>query len=99
MADEATSFTAEVTRLECNSGVTGEVNDPRVEESEQTVTITFTVSPSKAGGADCQSNDAVPYEVQLSNPLRGRTLVDGACASTEAGETTFCAPDGTRSFT
>ena len=99
VADDATSFTAEVTRLDCNSGVTGEVNDPRVEESEETITITFTVSPSKAGAADCQGNDAVAYEVRLSAPLGRRTLVDGACASTEAGETTFCAPDGTRSFT
>ena len=97
MADDATSFTAEVTRLDCNSGVTGQVNDPRVEESEETITIT--VSPSKAGAADCQGNDAVAHEVRLSAPLGGRTLVDGACASTEAGETTFCAPDGTRSFT
>lgn len=99
LEDDMASFTAEVTRLDCNSGVTGEVNDPRVEESEETIIITFTVSPSKAGAADCQGNDAVAYEVQLSAPLGGRALVDGACASTEAGDSTACTPEGTRSST
>ena len=99
LEDDTASFTALVTRLDCNSGVTGKVNDPRIEESDATITITFTVRPSKAGAGDCQGNDAVPHEVQLSSPLGGRTLVDGACASAEAGETAECTPDGTRSST
>ena len=96
--DATTSFTALVTRLGCNSGKTGEVNEPRVDEGEDEVTITFSVSPVE-GDADCQGNDAVPYEVQLSEPLGGRTLLDGACTSAEAGDTAPCLRDTTRSPT
>ncbi|MEJ5868498.1 hypothetical protein WDV85_12205 [Pseudokineococcus sp. 5B2Z-1] len=93
----AASFTALVTRLGCNSGVTGEVDPPRIEETDDVVTITFTVTPGPPEAADCPSNDAVPYEVELGSPLRGRLLVDGACETTEASTTTGCDPDGTRS--
>ncbi|MEJ5868015.1 hypothetical protein WDV85_09720 [Pseudokineococcus sp. 5B2Z-1] len=91
------SFTALVARLGCNSGVTGEVNPPHIEETDDVVTITFTVSPGPPEAADCPSHDAVPYEVELSSPLEGRLLVDGACETTEARTTTDCDPDGTRS--
>ncbi|WP_369054907.1 hypothetical protein [Kineococcus terrestris] len=98
LQDDATTFTALVTRLGCNNGVTGQVNDPLVEESDDTVTITFTVSPGASREAvTCQGNEEVSYDVQLPAPLAGRILVDGACASTEAGQTVMCEPDGTRS--
>jgi len=43
---DTTSFTALVTRLGCNSGVTGDVNDPDIELTDAEVVLTFTVSPA-----------------------------------------------------
>ncbi|MGB3829325.1 MAG: hypothetical protein WA962_11170, partial [Ornithinimicrobium sp.] len=40
-----TTFTAMVTRLGCNSGVTGNSNDPAIESTDEEIVITFTVSP------------------------------------------------------
>ena len=93
---DTTTFTALVTRLDCSSGVTGDVNDPDIELADDHVVITFTVSPSEAAVADCQGNDQVPYDVEIPEPLGSRELVDGACTSTEANSTVFCRPDGVR---
>ncbi len=93
---DTNTFTALVTRLECNSGVTGDVNDPDIERTDDRVVITFTVRPKEAAAADCQGNDQVPYEVEIPEPLGNRELVDGACTSTEANSTIFCQPDGVR---
>lgn len=62
LEDDTASFTALVTRRGCNSGVTGEVNAPRVEETDDAVTITFTVSPGARGRGLPQ---------QRCDPLRG----------------------------
>ena len=74
---DSVTFTALVTRDDCNSGVTGDVNDPVIELSDQKVVITFTVSPGEASEATCQGNDHVPYEVVLPEMLGNRELVDG----------------------
>jgi len=70
--------------------VTGEVLPPGLVETEDAVTVTFTVEPQAPGSARCPGNDWVPYEVQLDQPLGERVLIDGACASEEAGGTSFC---------
>jgi hypothetical protein len=93
---ETTTFTALVTRLDCNSGVTGEVNDAEVEFTDTEVVITFTVSPRTPGDGDCQGNDPVRHEVDLPQALGDRALVDGQCASAEAEDTEPCRPDGVR---
>ena len=71
---EDSTFTALVSRLGCNSGVTGEVLRPGVRFSETRVVVTFTVTADRDGG-DCPSNDQVPFEVQLGQPLGERTLL------------------------
>jgi len=93
----STRFVARVTRLECNSGVTGEVLPPAVLVTDTEVVVTFAVEPREAGNADCQGNDQVPYDVLLDEPLIGRTLVDGQCLpGAEAATTSSCADGGTR---
>jgi hypothetical protein len=93
----STRFVALVTRLECNSGVTGEVVPPGVRVTDTEVVVTFAVEPRGAGDADCQGNDQVAYEVLLDEPLGGRTLVDGQCTpGAEAATTSFCRQGGTR---
>lgn len=93
----STMFTALVSRVDCNSGVTGHVLAPEIHLSESRVVVTFSVAPSPPGGGRCQSNDQVPYQVQLSEPLEGRPLVDGRCLNDAEGEyASFCSPDATR---
>lgn len=93
----STTFTALVSRLSCNSGVTGEVLAPDIQFSESTVAVTFSVAPAGPGGGDCQGNEEVAYEVALGEPLLDRNLVDGQCLpGGEAVNTSACAPDPTR---
>jgi hypothetical protein len=80
---DATRFTALVSRVACNSGETGEVLTPRIEERHDRVVVTFTVAPQLAGGSyDCQSNTPVRVEVQLAEPVGNRPIEDGACRTT-----------------
>lgn len=87
------TFTAQVSRLGCNSGVTGKVQRPGVVFTDTEVVVAFTVEPDPDGG-NCPTNDRVPYEVQLGQPIGDRVLVDGACSSGgEAATTSYCDED------
>ncbi len=97
LSTSTTRFKALVTRLECNSGVTGKVLRPTVKASESTVVVTFAVSRDEDRAGDCQSNEWVPYQVNLGEPLGDRALVDGECLpGGEASTTTLCRRDGIR---
>lgn len=72
-----TTFTALVERLGCNSGVTGEGDDPAIEVTDDQVVVTFTVSPGEPSSATCPSNAQVAAEVELPEALGDRDLVDG----------------------
>jgi hypothetical protein len=87
-------FTAMVRRLGCNNGVTGTVQAPDVELRDDSVVVTFGVTPEHKT-ENCLGNDGVPYEVSLPEPLRHRSLVDGQCKS-EASGTSFCRQGGIR---
>lgn len=87
---DSTTVTALVTRLGCNSGVTGDVNTPEVAVTVAEIVITFTVSPMQSGVASCPGNDQVEYLIELPEPLGARQLIDGACTATEAAATVFC---------
>lgn len=94
---ETTRLSVLVSRVGCNSGVTGEVQEPDVRMDADDVEITFLVRPGEPSAADCQGNVEVPYEVVLPEPLGDRRLVDGQCASGgDAGGTLWCDPDGVR---
>ena len=98
--DDATSasrsFTAQVTRLSCNGGVTGAVLPPTVEKLDTRIVVTFTVEHSPRGGT-CQGNDRVPVVVDLGEAIGDRQLVDGACGSgSAAATTTFCVDSSVR---
>lgn len=95
--ESSTTFTALVSRLGCNGGVTGQVLDPVVESDATQVVVRFAVAPKEPGAANCQGNDLVPVEVDLGEPLGDRSLVDGECLpGGEAPGTAFCDPDGVR---
>lgn len=89
----SSTFTAVVSRLGCNSGVTGTVLRPGVQITDTEVVVTFTVESDPDGGR-CPSNDRVPYEVDLGQALGDRTLVDGSCIGGEAATTSFCSANG-----
>ena len=93
----STNFTARVSRLECNSGVTGAVLAPDVQIAGSEVVVTFQVEPQNPNGANCQGNNWVPYQVELGEPIGNRPLIDGQCLpGREAERTSFCRPDGRR---
>jgi hypothetical protein len=93
----STRFTALVSRLGCNSGVTGHVLAPEIHLTRSEVVVTFAVAPKQSDAGTCPSNDEVAYEVVLGEPLQGRALVDGQCRpGGEAATTSFCDPESTR---
>ena len=98
MTPESTTFTALVSRMACNSGVTGNVLAPAIDAGPAEIVITFRVGPDeRPGAATCQSNDEVPVEVELREPLGQRSLVDGECSQNDGAKTTgFCLPNATR---
>lgn len=77
--NSSSTFIAIVTRLACNGGVTGKVAKPVVQLAKSQIVVTFHVTPKNDGIETCQSNDFVPYKVDLGEPLNGRTLKDGQC--------------------
>lgn len=85
-----TTFEILVSRVECNSGITGTVNEPSVEFGDEEVVITVRVSPGSPQAATCQGNDEVPYTLRLAQPIGDRVLIDGGCRGGEAAETVFC---------
>lgn len=93
----STTFTALVSRLGCNNGITGRVQTPEIVSTESEVVITFTVAAKGLGAANCLGNQEVAYEVDLGEPLLERALIDGQCLpGGEAVTTSFCVPDSTR---
>ena len=96
LGPESTTFTALVTRLECASGVTGEVLAPDLDYNDDEIVVTFTVADNGGGDADCPGNDEVPREVELKDPLGDRRLIDAQCESGNASITSFCTPSGIR---
>ncbi|MGG5259828.1 hypothetical protein [Phycicoccus avicenniae] len=86
-----------VTRVGCNSGVTGTAEEPTVDVGADRVVVTFVVTPEEPGSADCQGNPEVPFTLLLPEPLGARALVDGQCLGDgEAAGTSFCADGGLR---
>jgi hypothetical protein len=93
----STTFTALVSRLGCNNGVTGQVLAPEIHASDSEVVVTFSVAAKQPGPATCPGNDQVSYEVDLGERLQGRALIDGQCLPGEdAATTAWCSPDATR---
>ena len=92
----ATTLHVLVTRLDCHSGVTGEVLQPVVRQTKRAVVITFNVAHDDEGGfVSCIGNDQVPYTVHLKEPLEDRSLIDGVCLQGGAGVGTAPCADGT----
>ena len=86
-----------VTRVGCNSGVTGNVEEPEIEVNSDRVIVTFVVTPGEPGSADCQGNPVVPFRLTLPEPLGSRALADGQCLTNDdVASTAFCADGGLR---
>jgi hypothetical protein len=91
-----TAFTAIVTRTGCSSGEQGEPETPEIEYTETEVRIAFRISPHIDNGT-CEGTPGVPYEIELSEPLGNRSLVDSEChPGSTAWATAFCLEEGVR---
>lgn len=86
----STSIDVGVSRLECASGVTGEVLAPRVTVEDNRIVVTTPVAYTGDDTATWLENDVVPLTVELGEPIGSRSLVDGACLTTDAADTSFC---------
>lgn len=96
LTGETTRFTAVVSRVGCSSGVQGEPQAPEISYTESEVQITFRISPRIDNGT-CRGTAGVPFEVELSEPLGDRSLVDGECRpGSAAWATAFCLEEGVR---
>lgn len=93
---QTTSFIADVSRVGCNSGETGSVNDPDITVEDARIVIAFTVSPGEPRSANCQGNPPVAYEVKLPEPIGDRELVDPACIGTSISDGDACTDSGIR---
>jgi hypothetical protein len=71
------SFLAAVTRITCNTGVTGRVFPPAITYTEVQIVVTFEVDATHT--FDCPGNRRVLYRVKLSEPIGSRRLFDGSC--------------------
>ncbi|MEV7646836.1 hypothetical protein [Arthrobacter sp. NPDC089319] len=79
-----------VTRLECAGGETGTVLEPDVQFERDRIVIRTDVEPLTGDTYDCQGNNTVPVNVELSEPVGNRDLVDAACLGGDAVGTVFC---------
>jgi len=95
LTPSSTAFAADVLRLECSGGRTGDVPPPKLKWSDSQLTVTFSAAPLAPGALRCPLNDRVPYVVTLDRPIGNRDLVDGACASVAKGFD-YCADGGFR---
>ena len=82
LSADSDSFTANVQRVGCAGGETGEVLRPEISTTPQEVLVTFTVERLD-GVHRCPGNDRVPYEVVLPGPVGDRALIDGTCRSVD----------------
>ncbi|MFS0866546.1 hypothetical protein AB3M83_04310 [Microbacterium sp. 179-B 1A2 NHS] len=90
---DSTSIDIAVTRLECASGVTGDVLEPEVTYERDRILIATPVADNHSDAATCQDNDAVPITVVLTEPVGDRLLIDAACLEPEAGDLIACEDD------
>lgn len=74
---ESTTVHVLVHEQQCASGrpATGRIRPPTIAYHADRVEIAITTDRAP-GGQDCQSNPATPYEVELSEPLGERQLLD-----------------------
>ncbi|GAA5025871.1 hypothetical protein ACFQRL_12455 [Microbacterium fluvii] len=87
----STSLTIGASRLECASGVTGELLEPVIAYEPDRIVIRVDAAPNGDQAADCQGNDVVDVDVVLTESVGDRDLVDGACAQDRAATgTVFC---------
>ncbi|SCB80717.1 hypothetical protein [Arthrobacter sp. NIO-1057] len=87
-----------VMRIACSSGNTGEVTGTQVDYSATTISIGIVVEPLEEKPQSCQSNETVPFTLELEEPVGQRSLIDASCAREDqpADDSQGCAQNGLR---
>ncbi|UUX60540.1 hypothetical protein [Glutamicibacter halophytocola] len=98
VTSKSTSLDLGVMRIACGSGVTGGITGAQVDYGEENITIGMVVEPLTGAPQTCQSNETVPYTLELEEPVGQRTLIDASCAAadTPLDETGGCGQEGIR---
>jgi len=76
---EATAFAVLVTERACTGArsIDGLILPPVIEYKEREIVVRIFVRPLAPGEYTCPGNPPSRFVVQLDQPVRGRTLVDG----------------------
>ena len=90
LAPETTEIKGFVVETACASGQSpeGRVNDPVIQYTAESVTVTFTIVPPPGDAQDCPSNPEFPVTVTLGEPLGERALLDGGSTPPRDATTT-----------
>ena len=89
LAPETTEIKGILMETACASGQSpeGRVNEPVIQYTAESVTVTFTVTP-RPGAQDCPGNPEFPVTFTLSEPLGERALLDGGSTPPRDATTT-----------
>jgi len=95
---ESTSLDLGVMRIDCGSGVTGDITGTHIDYSNENITIGMVVEPLGQNPQTCQSNETVPYTLELDQPIGQRTLIDASCTAPDLAqvESEGCSHGGVR---
>jgi hypothetical protein len=96
VTSESTTLELGVQRVECASGVTGDVLDPAVSYETDRIVIEARVAANGMTAADCQDNDVVAYTLDLTEPVGERSLVDAICLAPPNSSHSYCTDGGVR---
>lgn len=91
---ESTLLEIGVMRIECAGGETGRVLSSDITYNDDQIIIEALVETLPDGAYTCPSNNVVPIEVHLDEPVGDRELVDGICHP--PGGSGDCSADGVR---
>lgn len=95
VSPETTRLQVGVVRTACAGGFTGTVLEPQVQFETKRIVIRTSVEP-RSGPADCQTNNVVPLEIELKEPIGNRELFDALCLDSAELTTSFCTDGGVR---
>lgn len=88
---KTTDLTIGVTRLGCNSGVTGKVFEPEISYEQTRILIKPDVEAVRVFAAACPTKDFVRVRVELREPIGRRELVDAGCLNKDVAPEIDCA--------
>jgi hypothetical protein len=93
---KSTTLRIGVERGTCAGGFTGKVLQPQIQVEATRIVIRTDVEAIKDGVYTCQSNEVVPYTVELPAAVGNHELFDSFCLDSNNLRMSMCADGGVR---